>query len=198
MFRKLNNISFVCGSKSEFSHIHYKLLEFYDIEILWHWNFLIEAEILASHVDWWPVLQTFLHTLFLLQNFSVTCAKAFVCASVDLVDHIMENLFSTHCYYILCSSSIQKFATVLCKEPYDRAALTLGKNSDTFSISIWWQYLFFMPWNPLVVLDRCIHISCSPAVQKFATVSCKEPYDRAALTLGKNSGTFSFSLRFSP
>ena len=34
-------------------------------------------------------------------------------------------------YYILCSS-IQKFATVLCKEPYDRAALTQGKNSGTF------------------------------------------------------------------
>ena len=87
-------------------------------------NSCISCRLMAS-------LHTFLHTFFLLQNFSVTCAKAFVCASVDLVDHIMENLFSTHCYYILCSS-IQKFATVLCKEPYDRAALTQGKNSGTF------------------------------------------------------------------
>ena len=93
------------------------------------WNRCILCRLMATLPSLTYLLITY---FFLLQNFSVTCAKAFVCASVDLVDHIMENLFSTHCYYILYSS-IQKFATVLCKEPYDRAALTQGKNSGTFS-----------------------------------------------------------------
>ena len=126
---KKKTTKFLPLKKSEFFNIYSKLLEFYGISKLSDGKRQKSLHLMQIDGQFTYILTLFFYyRTFQLPVQRLLCVHQWIQWTTLWKTCFQHTVTS---YYILCSS-IQKFATVLCKEPYDRAALTQGKNSGTF------------------------------------------------------------------